>query len=124
MLVVRSARTREALRSALAAAGVTVTSETDDVDAALSLHQTHRPDLLVVDVGPPHVSGLVATLEILTLDPRATVVACAEAATRERASACRRAGVAHFWLEPVDPEVVTRFVQTRLRARLGVGRAA
>ena len=121
MLAVRSAATREVIRSALASAGVTVAGETEDVDGALALHQFHRPDLLVVDVGFPHVTGFVAALEVLTLDPSATVVASGGVAQRGQARAGPRARVAPVWRAPRHPAVVTRFARARLG---GVGRAA
>jgi DNA-binding NarL/FixJ family response regulator len=125
VVAVRSPETRAAVRRALAEEAITFAAETDDVDEALVLHQTHRPDLLVIDLGPPEISGLVAALEVLTLEPGAIVVACGTIAERERVFACRRAGIAHFWLEPIDPKAVARFLRSpRMRARRGVWRAA
>lgn len=121
LVAVRSESTRATLRSALVAQGLTVAAETDDVDAVLALHQAHQPDLVVLDLGPPEISGMVAALEILTLHPEAVLVGCAVGIDRDRVLACRRAGIAHVWLEPVATSTVASFCRARRR---GVGRAA
>jgi DNA-binding NarL/FixJ family response regulator len=52
---------RRGLRGLLDAAGVTVVAEAGDGLEAVRLCEEHRPDLLIVDIGMPKLSGIEVT---------------------------------------------------------------
>lgn len=66
---------RRGLRSLLNEAGVTVVAEAADGLAAVRLTEEHRPDLLIVDIGMPGLSGIEVTARTQKLElPPAVIV--------------------------------------------------
>jgi two-component system CheB/CheR fusion protein len=55
---------RRGLRSLLEEAGLSVVAEAADGLEAIRLCEEHRPDLLIVDIGMPKMSGLEAARRI------------------------------------------------------------
>ena len=59
---------RRGLRSLLEEAGVSVVAEAADGLEAVRLTEEHRPDLLIVDIGMPRLSGIEVTARAQKLD--------------------------------------------------------
>lgn len=59
---------RRGLRSLLDEAGVSVVAEAADGLEAVRLAEQHRPDLLIVDIGMPRLSGIEVTARAQKLD--------------------------------------------------------
>ena len=59
---------RRGLRSLLDEAGVSVVAEAADGLEAVRLTEQHRPDLLIVDIGMPRLSGIEVTARAQKLD--------------------------------------------------------
>jgi DNA-binding NarL/FixJ family response regulator len=68
LIVDDNARFRERARRTLEADGYTVVAEAEDGSSALRAAQRHRPDVVLVDVGLPDMSGLTLA-ERLTSTP-------------------------------------------------------
>jgi DNA-binding NarL/FixJ family response regulator len=73
LIVDDNARFRERARFTLEADGYTVVAEAEDGASALAAAERHRPDIVLVDVGLPDMSGL-AVAERLTSGPDAPAV--------------------------------------------------
>ena len=65
---------RRGLRSLLEDAGHTVVGEAADGIEAARLCEEHRPDLLIVDVGMPKLSGIEVSARAQKLDPPPAVI--------------------------------------------------
>jgi DNA-binding NarL/FixJ family response regulator len=73
LIVDDNARFRERARSLLEADGYTVVAEAEDGASALDAVREHRPDVVLLDVGLPDVSGL-SVAKRLTSGPDAPAV--------------------------------------------------
>ena len=65
---------RRGLRSLLEDAGHTVVGEAADGIEAARLCEAHRPDLLIVDIGMPKLSGIEVSARAQKLDPPPAVI--------------------------------------------------
>ncbi len=65
---------RRQLRALLTRAGLDVVAEAESIAAAEDVIRAKRPDLAVVDVFLPGVSGFEGTLRLKTLDPGLRVI--------------------------------------------------
>lgn len=65
---------RRGLRSILEEAGHTITAEAADGLEAVRLCEDHRPDLLIVDIGMPKLSGIEVSERASKLDPAPAVI--------------------------------------------------
>ena len=65
---------REGVRGILENAGMEVVGEASDGAEAVTLTQALEPDVVVMDLNMPHLSGVEATRRILTANPAARVV--------------------------------------------------
>ena len=59
---------RRGLRSLLEEAGVSVVAEAADGLEAIRLTEEHRPDLLILDIGMPKLSGIEVAARSQKLD--------------------------------------------------------
>ena len=66
---------RRGLKSLLEEAGVSIVAEAADGLEAVRLTEEHRPDLLIVDIGMPRLSGIEVTARAQKLDrPPAVII--------------------------------------------------
>jgi two-component system response regulator EvgA len=65
---------RRGLRSLLEDAGHTIVGEAADGIEAARLCEEHRPDLLIVDIGMPKLSGIEVSARAQKLDPPPAVI--------------------------------------------------
>jgi two-component system response regulator NreC len=65
---------RRGLRSLLEEAGLSVVAEAADGLEAVRLLDEHRPDLLIVDIGMPRLSGIEVAARAQKLDPPPAVI--------------------------------------------------
>jgi two-component system, chemotaxis family, chemotaxis protein CheY len=67
---------RDILKRIVDRAGHTVVGEAEDGAQALALALEHKPDLVIMDIVMPAMSGVQATKEILAALPDTKVIAC------------------------------------------------
>jgi DNA-binding NtrC family response regulator len=73
-----------------------------EAKAALGWYERERPDLVVLDIGLPGVSGLRFLQALRSLDPDATVIMLAAKAELSSAIEAMRLGAETFLIRPVD----------------------
>ena len=69
---------------------IDVTAEATDGDEAVEAWRAHKPDVIVMDMRMPRMSGLLAAEEILAAQPDQAIIMCSaymDAVERDRASA-------------------------------------
>jgi two-component system, chemotaxis family, chemotaxis protein CheY len=93
---------RGLLRRALVGSGFKVVAEVASADNLVELYETHRPDLVTLDIVMPGRDGATAAAELLERHREAIVVMCTSVTTRDKILACQRAGVTHYLLKPFD----------------------
>ncbi|MHC1592510.1 MAG: response regulator [Methermicoccaceae archaeon] len=72
---------RDLLRELLSAFEVV---EAEDGKEAVEVFETHRPDVVLMDINMPVMDGIAATKEILKIEPDATVLAFTAFSARGR----------------------------------------
>jgi DNA-binding NarL/FixJ family response regulator len=87
---------RRQLRALLARAGLEVIAEADDIAAAEVLAQSRQPDLAIVDVSLPGVSGIEGTPRLKWLAPKMRVILVSAYHERLLQASARAAGAEAF----------------------------
>lgn len=111
---------RDVLRKAFEKHGWTVYSAPNGKEG-VHLYRTHRPDVSVLDLGMPGISGLDVLRRIRDTDPNAAVVMLTGSGDVESAVEAVQMGAENYLTKPVEMDhllaVVERIMETvRLRA--------
>lgn len=83
------------------------------INAALE----HSPDLILLDIRMPGVSGLDAAASILKHNPEACIVMVTAYDEFEYARSALRSGVTDYLLKPLDPKALTERMRAVIKAR-------
>ena len=67
---------RDILRQIVVRGGHAVVGEAEDGVQAVALATEKKPDLIIMDIVMPHMSGVQATKEILSKLPHTKIIAC------------------------------------------------
>jgi DNA-binding response OmpR family regulator len=94
-------------RSLLAAEGYTVYT-TADGPQGLTLFRTHRPDLVLLDIGLPTLSGIEVLREIRRVDDKAKVIVITGYASVESAVLALRTGALDYVRKPYDVKALIK----------------
>lgn len=92
---------RTGLSSALAGADFEICGEAADAESAVSLAESEQPDLVVLDILMPGVSGLDAVEKIRAVAPQASVVMLTGSESEEDLLECIRAGARGYLVKDV-----------------------
>ncbi len=87
---------REGLRWALEHAGVEVVGEAADGEEAVDMAEQHRPDVVLMDLSLPVLSGVAATKRIGTLVPGTSVLVLSMLSDETAVSSALGAGAAGY----------------------------
>jgi two-component system chemotaxis response regulator CheY len=101
---------RKLLRNLLTEKGFTVVAEAADGVEAVEKYSLHRPELSILDIYMPHKNGFDATLDILSLNPKAKVVICSGLGYDEDVKAALSLGAKDVILKPFIPHEVIEIV--------------
>jgi two-component system NarL family response regulator len=78
---------------------MTVVAKADDGQQAIDLYRDHKPDVVVMDLRLPKLSGLEATRAIIAEDPQARIVVLTTYDGDEDIHRCLEAGAAAYLLK-------------------------
>lgn len=84
---------------------------------AVEKYKDLRPHLTTMDIVMPFKSGIEATKEILTIDPKALVVMCSALGQDSLVREALDAGAVDFLIKPFKAEDVQRIVNSVLSSR-------
>ncbi len=88
-------------------------------DVAIQMIKDERPDLVVMDIRMPGLSGLEAMRDIRTIDPQLPVIIMTGYATTDTAIEATKQGAFDYQLKPLDPEEAMKSIERALeRSRL------
>jgi two-component system, chemotaxis family, chemotaxis protein CheY len=96
---------RAQLHRLLVTAGCSVVAELGRGDEVIEHYERHRPDLVTLDIVMPGRDGVSVAIDLLARHPGARVVMCTSLGSTAQFEACRRAGVRHYLLKPINPEL-------------------
>jgi DNA-binding NtrC family response regulator len=100
-------------RTLLASHGYTVYSTADGPQGIL-LYKTHHPDLVLLDVGLPSMSGIEVLKQIRQIDQKAKVIVITGYASVESAVLAIRAGAWDYVKKPYDVDVLLKKIGSAL----------
>lgn len=105
--------TRTMLNGIVTKAGYEVLGEADNGRSAVAQYAALRPQLVLMDIVMPDMSGLDAVREIRRLDPEACIVMCSAMGQQELVEEAIGAGAAGFILKPFTaPRVLESIADT------------
>jgi len=91
---------RTMLRSIISAAGHEVIGEAENGRRAIEQYQALRPDIVVMDMVMPELSGVDAVREIRRIDPSARIVMCSAMGQQQLVTEALAAGAMGFITKP------------------------
>lgn len=92
---------RTGLSAALQGAGFSVCGEAADAEAAISLAEVEQPDLVVLDILMPGISGLDAVEKITAVAPGSSIVMLTASESEEDLLACIKSGARGYLVKDV-----------------------
>jgi two-component system response regulator AtoC len=100
-------------RSVLSSRGYTVQSTADGPQGIL-LFRTHHPDLVLLDIGLPSMSGIEVLKQIRQIDQKAKVIVITGYASVESAVHAIRAGAWDYVKKPYDVDALLKKIGAAL----------
>jgi len=95
---------RAGIRSLLQTVGdIEIVAEAGDGRAALGLAQTHRPDVVLMDILMPGLNGLDAAARMVRSSPRTHVIMLSMNADEDSVLKALRAGAVGYLVKTADP---------------------
>lgn len=109
MIVDDAAFMRMTIKNCLTKAGYTNLIEAADGQIALETFQAERPELVIMDITMPNLSGIEALQAIKAVDPNAKVVMCSAMGQESMVVDAIHLGALDFIVKPFKSE---RILQT------------
>jgi len=92
-------------------AGISVIGEAGDGQTALALFKEHHPDVMIMDIHMPVMTGIEATRLIRALDEHAKILILTVSDTEESLFEAVKAGASGYVLKNASPQTVVESVQ-------------
>lgn len=84
---------------------------------AVEQYRTHQPDVVLMDITMPEMTGIEALEEIRTADPNAYVIMVSALGQQAMVINAIQAGAKDFIIKPYEPSRVVAAVEKALMAR-------
>lgn len=83
-----------------------VAGEAGNGQMAIHMYQELRPDIVIMDITMPEMSGVAALKEIKSIDPEAKVVMCSAMGQQHMVVDAIQGGAKDFIMKPFQPDRV------------------
>ena len=100
-------------QSILAGQGYAIYSTADGPQGIL-LYNTHHPDLVLLDIGLPTISGIEVLKQIRQIDPKAKIIVITGYASVESAVLAIREGAWDYVRKPYDVNALLKKIESAL----------
>lgn len=97
---------RKRMISVLGELGHTVAGEAENGKEAIGLYMKLKPDLVVLDITMPEVSGKDALKQIIKIDPKANIIMCSALGSEQVVAECIKAGARAYIVKPYNKDQV------------------
>jgi len=87
---------------------------TADGPQGVELYRTHHPDLVLLDIGLPSISGIEVMKQVRQIDGKAKIIVITGYASVESAVHAIREGAWDYIRKPYDPQELARKVESAL----------
>ena len=108
---------REVLKHAFAATDVVVVAEASDGVEAIEIVNSHKPDVVLMDIVMPRKSGIEATIEILKKHPDVRIIACSTVDQNTMVMRALEAGCCNYITKPFKADDVIKAVKAAGQSR-------
>lgn len=105
---------RRVIGNVLARGGYTNIVEVDDSSRVLEEYAKYQPDLVLLDITMPGISGLEVLNRLLLEDPDASVVMCSAIGQEATIAEAVRCGAQDFIIKPFRDEEMLQIVRRYL----------
>ena len=95
---------RLSIKQILEKNGHTMIAEAADGKEAILKYTEHKPDVTILDITMPEMSGLDALAHIKKQDPNAKVVICSALGQQEQLAKAIELGAKDFIVKPFEPD--------------------
>lgn len=108
---------RKQLKDIISTLGTPTFIEATDGQGAIDKYKEANPDLVFLDIVMPHKDGNIAIAEIMSYDPKATIIIVSSVGTQTQLKCALEAGAKDFVQKPIDKQQVLDIVQKFLEGR-------
>jgi len=108
---------REVLLQILGSAGFEVVGEAEDGRSAITMAEKTNPDVILMDLVMPHLSGIEATKEILKSRPDQKIIACSTMDQDTLVMKAIDAGCMHYVVKPFKKEELIKVIRSSMEGR-------
>jgi DNA-binding NarL/FixJ family response regulator len=123
VLVDRDSLARRAMREAITARGeFTVAAEASTVTEAVACVRDARPDLVLIDIGYPHLDGIATADELRRVAPRTPVVFCSIVDDDDTAVSALRSGAVGYVRKDLGYKALSRALRGALDGEAAISR--
>ena len=102
---------RKVLRGVLADTSFEIVGEATNGAEAIAKYAALKPDLVLMDIMMPDVSGIEAVKEIMAADPQACIVMCSALGQQDMVMEAVRAGARDFVVKPINADNIRGALQ-------------
>ncbi|SDZ66840.1 two-component system, chemotaxis family, response regulator CheY [Evansella caseinilytica] len=102
---------RLTLKNIIVEAGFEVIGEAANGQEAVQLYETHRPDLVTMDITMPEMNGIEALEKIKGIDPKAKVIMCSAMGQQSMVVDAIQKGAVDFIVKPFDKTRVKEAIE-------------
>ncbi len=103
---------RAMIKGVLVQNGYEVIEEACDGDDAISKYKEFQPDIVTMDITMPGTNGIVASKEILKLNPDAKIIVISALGHQDYILDLLKSGVKDYMFKPVNPQLLIQTVKT------------
>lgn len=121
LIVDDSVNMRKMLREILEYYGYNVTGEEESGSNVLEKYVSLKPDLVLLDINIPGMSGIDVMGSILKTDPRANIIIVSFINTKEIVRSSLQAGAKDFIIKPFPIERLIKTIERVLAKSPGAG---
>jgi DNA-binding NarL/FixJ family response regulator len=123
VLVDRDSLARRAMREGITATGeFVVAAEAADENDAITLVRSERPDLVLIDIGFPHLGGIAVAKELRRQLPATRIVFCSITDDEDTAVRALRVGALGYVRKDLDYEPLSRALRGALEGEAAISR--